>query len=72
MTPLVVETEFEISETVDRALSRDSTDDSTNLVIQRDVLVSRPLRDEIRTLRVERPELISHDCLVSVLHRLKR
>jgi len=33
VTPFVVETEFEVSETVDRALSRESTDNSANPVI---------------------------------------
>ena len=72
MTPLVVETELEVSETVNSGLSRDSTDDSADLVLQRDVLIPRPSRDEIRTFQVERPELVSHDRLVSVLQRLKR
>ena len=71
MTPLVVETELEVSETVDSGLSRDSTDDSADLVLQRGVLIPRPLRNETRTLQVERPELVGHDRLVNVFQRLK-
>jgi len=59
--PLVVEAELKVSETIDRCLSRNSTDDCTNLVFQRDVLVAGTLEDKVRTLQVERPELIRHD-----------
>ena len=38
--PLVVEAELEVSETIDRRLSRNSTDDRANLIFQRDVLVT--------------------------------
>ena len=61
MAPLVVETELEVSETVDRGLSRNSTNNRANLIFQRNILISRPLRDEIRTLQVECPELVGHD-----------
>ena len=64
MTPLVVETELEVSETVDRRLSGNGADDGTNLIIQRDVLVAGSLRYEIRTLQVKGPKLVGHDRLV--------
>lgn len=72
MGPFVVKAEFEVSKTVDRRLSRNGTNDRANLILQRDVLVSGSLRDEIRTFQIERPELVGHDRLVRVLQWLKR
>jgi len=69
--PLVVEAELEVSETIDRCLSRNSTDDGANLIFRRDVLVTGTLRNEVRTLQVERPELVRHDRLVRILQRLR-
>ena len=71
MRPLVVETELEVSEAVDRGLSKDGADDGASLIIRRHVFVSRPLRDEVQKLQVECPELVGHDCFVTVLQRLK-
>ena len=71
MTPLVVETELEVPETVDRGLSGNGADDGTNLIIQRDVLIAGSLGDEVRTLEVKRPELVCHDRLVRILERLR-
>ena len=70
MTPLVVESELEVSETIDRRLSGNRADDGTNLIIQRNVLVAGSLRYEVRTLRVKCPELIGHDRLIRILERL--
>jgi len=69
--PLIVEAELEVLETVDRRLSRNSADDRANLIFQRNPLVVGTLRDEVRTLEVERPKLVCHDRLVCVLKRLK-
>ena len=43
MGPLVVEAELMVSETIDRCLPRNSADDCTNLVFQRDVLIAGTL-----------------------------
>ena len=66
VTPLVIEAEFEVSETIDRRLSRNGTDNRANLIVQRDILVAGPSRDEVRTLQVKRPKFIGHDCLVRI------
>lgn len=50
VTPIVVEAKLEVSETIDCRLPRNSTDDRANLILQRDVIVTGSLRDEIRTL----------------------
>lgn len=70
MTPVVVEAEFEVSEAIDGRLSGNGTNNGTNLVLQSDILVARSLRDEIRTLQVERSELVCHDRLVRVFQWL--
>ena len=71
MTPLVVERELKVSKTIDRRMSRNSTNGRANLVLQRDMLVPGSLRDEIRTLQVKRPKLVRHDRLVRIPHRLR-
>ena len=70
MTPLVIETEFEVSETVDRRLPGDRADDGTDLVLERYVLVAGPLRYEVRALQVKRPKFVGHDRLVRILEWL--
>ena len=50
VTPLVVEAELEVSKAVDRGLSGNGTNDRANLILQGDVLVTHPLRDQVRTL----------------------
>ena len=72
VTPLVVEAELEVPETVDRCLSGNRTDDCANLIFQSDVLVAGSLRDKTRTFQIKRPELVGHDRLVRVLQRLKK
>ena len=64
MTPLVVETELEVLETVDRRLSGNGADDRTNLILQRYIFVSGTLRYEVRTLEVKCPKLVGHGSLV--------
>ena len=71
MGPLVVEAQLKVLEAIYRRLPRNSADDRANLIFQRNVLVARTLRDEVRTLQVERPKLICHDGLVRILQRLK-
>ena len=61
VTPLVVEAELEVSETIHCCLDRNDTDGNANLIRQCDVLVARILRDEVRTLQVKRPELVDQD-----------
>ena len=70
--PLVAEAEFEVSETIDRRLSGNSTDYGANLILQRDVFVAGSLGDEVRTFQVERPEFVGHGCLVRISQRLER
>ena len=50
VSPFVVEAELEISKTIDRCLSRNGANDRANLVIERDILIARTLRNEVRTL----------------------
>ena len=64
MTPVIVETELEVSEAVDCRLSGNGADNSTDLVLQRDVLVAGSLRYKARALQAERPKLVGHDGLV--------
>jgi len=67
VSPLIVEAELKVSGTI---ASRNSIGSHASLVFQRDVLVT--LRDEVRTLQVERPELACHDRLVHTLQRLEK
>ena len=72
MTPVIVETKLEVSEAVDCRLPGNGADDSTDLVLQRDVFVAGSLRHEARALQVERPKLVGHDRLIRILERLGR
>src|ERR1700743_3473991 len=71
VTQFVVIAEFEVPETIDRRLPRNSTNDWADLILQRDILVAGSSRDEVRTFHIQCPELVNHERLVSILQRLK-
>ena len=70
-TPLAVEAELNVLETVDRCLSRNSASDRANVTLRRDGLVAGTLRNEVGMLQVKCPELVCHDRLTHILEWLR-
>ena len=70
MAVRVVERERDVAVAVDGRLAGHRADGGAHLVLDRDVLVARALRDEGRTLAVKRVELVREHGFETVSDRL--